>query len=59
VRFVAAFMAFNSSEEADMAAGKISYKSPLGAALMDAKTGDTVSFESPNGTTQYTIISIS
>ncbi len=47
------------AEEADMAAGKISYKSPLGSALMGAKKGDTVSFESPNGTTQYSILSIS
>lgn len=47
------------AEEADMAAGKISHKSPLGAALMGAKVGETVSFETPAGKNEYTIISIS
>lgn len=47
------------AEEADMAAGKLSHKSPLGLALMGAKVGDTVSFETPSGATEYSILSIS
>lgn len=46
------------AEEADMAAGKISYKSPLGSALMDGKVGDIVSFDSPSGKVEYKIISV-
>ncbi len=46
------------AEEADMAAGKLSHKSPLGLALMGAKVGDTVSFETPSGATEYSILSI-
>ncbi len=46
------------AEEADMTTGKISYKSPLGAALMDKKEGDIASFESPNGAVEYKILSI-
>lgn len=47
------------AEEADMAAGKLSHKSPLGMALMGAKVGETVEFETPAGKTEYKIISIS
>lgn len=47
------------AEEADMAAGKLSHKSPLGEALMGAKVGETVAFETPAGKTEYKIISIS
>lgn len=47
------------AEEADMGAGKLSHKSPLGIALMGAKVGETVSFETPAGKTEYKIISIS
>jgi transcription elongation factor GreA len=46
------------SEEVDMAAGKISYKSPLGQALMGKKKGDTAKFETPGGVTEYSIIKI-
>jgi transcription elongation factor GreA len=46
------------AEEADMAAGKLSHKSPLGMALMGAKVGETVSFETPSGKSEYKIISI-
>jgi transcription elongation factor GreA len=47
------------SEEADMATGKLSIKSPLGDALYEKKVGDTVSFESPNGQKlSYTILEI-
>lgn len=46
------------SEEADMAKGKISNNSPLGEALLGKKKGDVVSFETPNGTIEYTIVSV-
>jgi transcription elongation factor GreA len=47
------------SEEADMATGKISNRSPFGTALFGKKKGDDVSFKSPNGMVNYKIISVS
>ncbi len=47
------------SEEADMAAGKISNKSPFGEALFGKKKGSQVSFKTPNGAVNYKIISVS
>ncbi len=47
------------SEEADMAKGKISNKSPFGEALFGKKKGEDVSFNTPNGVVNYKIISIS
>ncbi len=47
------------AEEADMTAGKLSHKSPLGSALMGAKVGEIVSFQAPTGTTEYKIVAIS
>lgn len=46
------------SEEADMAAGKISNNSPLGEALMGKKKGDTVLFKTPKGEVAYKIIDV-
>lgn len=46
------------SEEADMAHGKISNKSPLGTALLGKKKGETASFQSPGGIVKYKIIEI-
>ncbi len=46
------------SEEADMAAGKISFKSPLGEAMLSKKKGDEFKFKSPVGEMKYTIVSI-
>lgn len=46
------------NEEADMALGKVSYKSPLGSAMMGKKKGDTFTFKAPKGEVSYTIISI-
>jgi transcription elongation factor GreA len=46
------------SEEADMGAGKISVKSPLGSAALGKKKGDSFSFSTPNGKMEYTITSI-
>lgn len=44
------------AEEADMLSGKISYHSPLGAALMGKKKGDEFSFHTPRGTQKYKIL---
>lgn len=46
------------SEEADMALGKISNKSPFGEALFGKKKGDKVSFQTPKGVVNYKIISV-
>ena len=48
-----------SSEEADVNAGKLSYTSPLGEALMGKKKGQTFDFKSPKGIIPYTVVSIS
>ena len=47
------------SEEADMAAGKISNKSPFGMALFGKKKGEIVSFNTPKGIVNYQIINVS
>lgn len=47
------------SEEADMLQGKLSYQSPLGAALMEKKKGDAFSFTTPKGKMNYRIVDIS
>jgi transcription elongation factor GreA len=46
------------AEEADMASGKLSHKSPLGVALMGAKVGEIVSFDTPGGKVEYKIKSL-
>jgi transcription elongation factor GreA len=43
------------SEEADMREHKLSHVSPLGAALMGKKKGETFSFDTPSGKQTYTI----
>ena len=48
-----------SSNEVDFWAGKISDQSPIGAALIGAREGDTVNVASPNGEFQLKIISVS
>ena len=47
------------SEEADMAAGKISNRSPFGEALFGKKKVDDVSFKTPNGAVSYKIVKVS
>jgi transcription elongation factor GreA len=47
-----------SSEEADSATGKLSNLSPLGAALVGKKEGDTVKVKTPKGIMEYKIIEI-
>jgi transcription elongation factor GreA len=44
--------------EADVAGGRISMVSPLGAALMGRTVGDEVSFSSPGGTRNAMIIAV-
>jgi transcription elongation factor GreA len=46
------------SEEANMAEGKISFKSPLGQAMLGKKKGDSFSFSAPKGTFTYKVIDI-
>lgn len=46
------------SEEADMTQGKISNNSPIGEALLGKVKGDTVTFKTPKGETEYTISDI-
>ncbi len=46
------------SEETDMLSGKISYKSPIGAALYGKQKGDTVTVTTPKGDMDYQIVSV-
>lgn len=46
------------SEEADTATGKLSYQSPLGAALLGKKAGTIVPVETPRGLMRYKVVSI-
>ncbi len=46
------------SEEANMAEGKISFKSPLGQAMLGKKKGDTFNFVAPKGTFAYKVVDI-
>ena len=47
------------SEEADMAQGKISNRSPFGEALFGKKKEESVSFDTPKGKVHYKIVSVS
>ncbi len=46
------------TEEANSLAGKFSHQSPLGAALMGHKAGETIKVETPKGPINYTIVKI-
>lgn len=46
------------SEEANMAEGKISFKSPLGQSMLGKKKGDSFNFKAPKGTFSYKVIDI-
>ena len=46
------------AEEADIMLGKVSYHSPLGAALLGKKKGDEFSFHTPRGTQKYKILKV-
>lgn len=45
-------------EEADFLNGKISFKSPLGSALLNKKKGEIVTIETPDEKEQYKIIEV-
>ena len=47
-----------TSEESDVAAGKISTTSPIGRALLNKKVGDTAIFATPNGQREMEILSL-
>ena len=47
-----------SPHEMDLASGKISLKSPIGAALMGRKVGEIVEAQVPSGTLRLRIESI-
>lgn len=51
------FMIVDESE-ADLAAGKLSHASPIGAALLGKKVGDQIEAEAPIGKVVYTILEI-
>lgn len=46
------------AEEANILEGKVSYHSPLGAALLGKKKGDEFSFHTPKGTQKYKILKV-
>lgn len=46
------------SEETDMAAGKLSNRSPLGAAILGKKVGESFTFNSPAGAMTYKVVGI-
>ena len=46
------------TEETDMLSGKISYKSPLGAALLKKAPGDMAIVQTPRGEMSYKIVSV-
>ncbi|QQR82727.1 transcription elongation factor GreA [Candidatus Campbellbacteria bacterium] len=47
------------SEEADTSAGRISFQSPLGRALVGKEKGETFTFATPSGKNiEYTVVSI-
>lgn len=45
-------------DEADVAAGKISWASPLGRAMIGAKKGDTISWQRPAGEAEVHIVDV-
>ncbi len=45
-------------DEIDVARGRISWKSPLGAALLKAREGDVIMFRSPKGVQEIEILEI-
>jgi len=47
-----------TSEEADVAKGKISTSSPIGKGLLGKRVGDTVKFQIPGGTREMEILSL-
>ncbi len=46
------------AQQADPSKGMISNESPIGKALLGAKKGQTVEFQSPGGTIRFTVLAI-
>lgn len=46
------------ADEIDLAKRRISYRSPLGRALLKRQVGDTVVFKKPSGEAELTVVSI-
>jgi transcription elongation factor GreA len=46
------------SAESDIASGKISNRSPIGAAVLGKKKGDTFHFNSPTGKMEYKLVEV-
>lgn len=46
------------SAESDIAAGKISNRSPIGAAVLGKKKGESFSFNSPSGKMEYKVVDV-
>lgn len=46
------------TEEANMAEGKISYRSPLGQSMLGKKKGESFEFKAPKGTFTYKVVDI-
>jgi len=46
------------STESDLAIGKISNRSPIGAAVLGKKKGESFSFNSPSGKMEYKVIEV-
>src|SRR5438445_2157441 len=47
-----------TSEESDVAAGKISTTSPIGKALLNKKVGDTATVVTPNGQREFEVLTL-
>ena len=47
------------STEADFISGKLSYESPVGAALLNHEVGETVKVDAPDGSFEFKILEIS
>jgi transcription elongation factor GreA len=47
-----------TSEESDVAAGKVSTTSPIGRALINKKVGDTTTVVTPNGARELEVLSL-
>jgi transcription elongation factor GreA len=47
-----------TSEESDVAAGKVSTTSPIGRALINKKVGDTATVVTPNGNRELEVLSL-
>ncbi len=45
-------------DEIDLARGRISYRSPLGRALLKRQAGDTVVFRKPSGEMELTVVEV-